>query len=269
MFQIGEFSIITKLSIKALRFYHEEGILIPDYIDDESGYRYYRDSSTDKAIIIKMLRDMEFTIKDIKDILINYSEDTEVLDFLQSQSNKIEEKIKKYQDISGNIKLIIDNIRSNEMNIKKMTDAIIEKKLEDIIFAGHRFKGKYNEVGKAFKIVGKIAGRFIAGKALSLYYDGEYKEHEADIEGGFPVSKTLEGNNINCRVLSGGKAVTLIHKGPYDTIAQSYRKIFEYVEKKKYKLILPSREIYLKGPGIIFRGNPEKYITEIQLMFEK
>ena len=33
-----------------------------------------------------------------------------------------------------------------------------------------------------------------------------------------------------------------------------------------YGVILPSREIYLKGPGMIFRGNPKKYVTEIQLL---
>ena len=27
----------------------------------------------------------------------------------------------------------------------------------------------------------------------------------------------------------------------------------------------PSREIYLKGPGMFFKGNPHKYVTEIQL----
>jgi effector-binding domain-containing protein len=34
------------------------------------------------------------------------------------------------------------------------------------------------------------------------------------------------------------------------------------------KTLLPSREVYLKGPGIIFRGNPKKYLTEIQILIE-
>jgi len=39
MLSIGEFSRVTQLSIKALRLYHERGILIPDEIDDESKYQ--------------------------------------------------------------------------------------------------------------------------------------------------------------------------------------------------------------------------------------
>jgi len=41
MFSIGEFSRITGLSIKALRLYHEKGILVPGRVDDATGYRYY------------------------------------------------------------------------------------------------------------------------------------------------------------------------------------------------------------------------------------
>ena len=32
---------------------------------------------------------------------------------------------------------------------------------------------------------------------------------------------------------------------------------------------MPSREVYVKGPGMIFKGNPKNYLTEIQIMFEK
>ena len=34
------------------------------------------------------------------------------------------------------------------------------------------------------------------------------------------------------------------------------------------KINYPIREIYIKGPWMIFRGNPKKYITEIQFPFE-
>ena len=37
-------------------------------------------------------------------------------------------------------------------------------------------------------------------------------------------------------------------------------------QKNNYPTLLPSREIYLKGPGMIFRGNPKNYLTEIQIM---
>jgi effector-binding domain-containing protein len=40
----------------------------------------------------------------------------------------------------------------------------------------------------------------------------------------------------------------------------------EYLKAKRLKTALPIREIYLKGPGMIFKGNPKKYLTEIQYL---
>jgi DNA-binding transcriptional MerR regulator len=41
MFSIGQFSRITGLTVKTIRLYHEEGVLQPAWIDDETGYRYF------------------------------------------------------------------------------------------------------------------------------------------------------------------------------------------------------------------------------------
>lgn len=41
MFKIGDFSKMSKVTIKALRYYEKEGLIIPSYIDEFTGYRYY------------------------------------------------------------------------------------------------------------------------------------------------------------------------------------------------------------------------------------
>ncbi len=70
------------------------------------------------------------------------------------------------------------------------------------------------------------------------------------------------------RELPGGRFVCLLHRGPYEELGRSYRKVFESIEAKGLKPAVPSREVYLKGPGMIFRGNPKKYLTEIQVPVE-
>lgn len=55
----------------------------------------------------------------------------------------------------------------------------------------------------------------------------------------------------------------------FSKLGRSYENVFAYVEAKGYKTLLPSREVYLKGPGMIFRGNPRKYLTEIQIMIDE
>jgi DNA-binding transcriptional MerR regulator len=51
-YSIGEFSQVTGLSVKTLRFYHERGILIPSSVDDATGYRFYDAAKVEKARVI-------------------------------------------------------------------------------------------------------------------------------------------------------------------------------------------------------------------------
>ena len=146
---------------------------------------------------------------------------------------------------------------------------IEEKEVETILIAGYRMKGKYHEIGKGFSKLGKKFGRHINGKALGLYYDAEYKEDEADFEACFPIRKGSDVEGISVRELKGGKCVSLIHKGPYDTLSESYKKVFSAFNEKGFKKSLPTREVYIKGPGMIFKGNPKNYLTEIQLFIEE
>ena len=272
MYTIGEFSLITRLSVKTLRFYHEKQILIPDYIDEETGYRYYQESSVEQALTITILRNLEFSVSEIKEILDGKSEDADMVDYLKLQKKRIHELAQKYNKIGKELDSALHIIERNQMK-EKMSLNIEEKNIEEITFAGIRFTGKYAQIGKAFAVVGRSCGRFIQGKSVGLYYDKEYKEDNADIEGGFPVAdacleKKLSNKNIRCRKLAGGKAVTLVHLGGYDTINLSYQKLFDYMSRKSYRPKSPSREIYHKGPGIFFKGNPAKCVTEIQFLVE-
>jgi effector-binding domain-containing protein len=67
------------------------------------------------------------------------------------------------------------------------------------------------------------------------------------------------------RELPAARCVTLIHRGPYDQLRSSYARLMKYVKDRGFEVQLPTREVYVKGPGMIFRGNPKKYVTEIQL----
>jgi DNA-binding transcriptional MerR regulator/effector-binding domain-containing protein len=265
---IGEFSAITSLTIKSLRLYHEKGILIPSEIDELTQYRYYDESNYETAISIKVLRDFDFSLSEIKEILDDFDNDSNLLEQLQGKINQIQDKIKRYQDISNSLKNTILIEKENKMKTDENFE-IEEKEVETILIAGYRMKGKYQEIGKGFSVLGKKFGRYINGKALGLYYDGEYKEENADFEACFPIRKGKEEDGVSVRELKGGKCVSLIHKGTYDTLSESYKTIFSTANEKGFKKILPTREVYLKGPGMIFKGNPKNYLTEIQIFIKE
>lgn len=266
-FSIGQFSNVTSLSVKTLRHYHEKGILVPAAVDEFTRYRYYNEENFERVGIIKILKDFDFSLSEIKEIIEDCNNEKDFLEQLQGKLSHIQSKVKKYKEISNVLESTIKFEKENKMKTIENFE-IEEKEVETMLIAGYRMKGKYKEIGKGFSVVGKKFGRHANGKPLALYYDGEYKEDDADYEACFPVRKGSNTDNISVRELIGGKCVALIHKGSYDNLSESYKKIFDHVNKKGLNTKLPTREVYLKGPGMIFKGNPTNYLTEIQIFIE-
>jgi len=97
-YQIGDFSIISRLSIKTLRYYHECGLLEPAFIDETSGYRYYDQSCLERVKIINELKELDFPLKDIKEILDHCQDDAELINYAINKSGEIQEKIERYDE---------------------------------------------------------------------------------------------------------------------------------------------------------------------------
>src|ERR1700678_843477 len=66
---IGDFSRMTHLSIKALRFYHDQGLLEPARIDTFTGYRYYEPKQVPVAQVIRRFRDLGMPLDQVKAVL--------------------------------------------------------------------------------------------------------------------------------------------------------------------------------------------------------
>lgn len=264
-YSIGEFSQVTGLSVKTLRFYHEKGILIPSTIDESTGYRSYDAGKIEKARVIMRLRAMEFSIEDIASILGACDDEADILNYLERQKSMLQQRIVEDRDIVRSLGEIIAREKEAQQLLDHGNFSVQEKSMEPLLVAGVRMKGRYSECGARFARLGKAIGRHIAGKPLCLYYDGEYREDDADFEPCFPVRREISVEGITVHSLPGGRCLSLVHRGPYDQLGRSYARILAEARKQNSKLTLPTREVYLKGPGMIFKGNPKNYLTEILL----
>jgi DNA-binding transcriptional MerR regulator/effector-binding domain-containing protein len=265
MFTIGEFSKITGLTVKALRFYHDQALLVPSFVDPETGYRYYHENQIEAARSIGFLRGLDFPLVDIKELLSAAGDESQFVQGLERHLAALAEKAKQLNKTLRSLKQFI----FEERQAKVMTQAqfeIQEKMLAPMLVGGIRMKGRYSECGKGFAQLGKSLGRQICGSPFLLHYDSEYREDDADFEACMPVRQRREVKGITTRELPGGKCVSLLHQGQYDQLGHSYAKILKYVKERGYGVIMPTREVYLKGPGMIFKGNPQKYLTEIQCL---
>lgn len=267
MFSIGEFSRISGLSIRTLRFYHDKGLLEPAVIDPESGYRYYDTRSVELAGVISGLKEFEIPLDDIAQLLGDCGDDQDLLDYLGKHKRVLAEKAAHYRNLEVQIEQVIEqqNEARKEYEMSRHTFEISERVVETQLVAGMRTTGKYSDSGKVFSKLAKKVGRYISGKPICLYYDGEYREDDAEFEPCFPLREPVELDQIDVKTLPEVRCITLTHQGPYETLGRSYALVMDYANQKGYEIELPTREVYLKGPGMIFRGNPKKYLTEIQV----
>ena len=65
MLKIGDFSSLSQVSIKTLRYYDERGLLSPAHVDPQTGYRYYSASQLSRLHRILALKDLGFSLEQI------------------------------------------------------------------------------------------------------------------------------------------------------------------------------------------------------------
>src|SRR5207249_8209072 len=98
-FSIGEFSRVTGITVKSLRFYHDEKLLIPSHIDPQTGYRYYDASLIERARVIVYLRGLEFPLDEIRALLAQCSDDAQLLDAMEKRKAAIEQRIRELRGV--------------------------------------------------------------------------------------------------------------------------------------------------------------------------
>lgn len=259
MYKISEFSKITRLTVKSLRYYDEEGILKPSCRAD-NGYRYYNGEDFKKAEQIQFLRDLDFGIAQVKEILKNCESEEDLSFYLAEKQEMIRRQIQKEKEL---IRRMDRYLKPKEAEKEFMEYKIERKSFPAITAASMRYQGKYQDMGKYMSEIYKEMKGKGAGEPFCCYYDDDFKE-EADIEVCVPAKGFVEGKNISYKQLPPvQKAVCTTHTGSYEELHRAYKALLDFARDHELTCLTPSRERYLKGPGMIFKGNPNKYVTEI------
>ena len=277
MLKIGEFSKLSHLTVKALRFYEKEGILLPASTDEWTGYRFYETSQLEAAARIRAYRQLELSIDEIKAIIAG----TDARQILSEKAKTLaEEKNRIDKRLS-----IINHI----MEDKDMKYQVTEKQIpEKIIYSSETVMKHYSDIMQWIPSVVKHYSDImqwipsVGEECLKLnpeikcaeppyefceYPDGEYKETDIRIRHNEAVTMMgRENEKIRFRILPPVKVLSIFHKGPYDSIGDAYAYIMKYAEQNNYKPAGLARECYIDG--IWNKESPEEWLTEIQLPIE-
>lgn len=148
MYRIGMFSKINKVTVKTLRYYDEVGLLIPAYVDEENGYRYYTSEQLPIIHKIKALRQMGFTIDEIT-LIIKGIKATEIF---ENRKKELEKAIEESNKQASQINYYLHNLKEDFI----MKYEVLVKELPEVIVYSKRMILKsYDDYFKVIPAIGK------------------------------------------------------------------------------------------------------------------
>ncbi len=263
MLKIGEFSKLSHLTVKALRFYEKEGLLIPKNVDKWTGYRFYETKQLEDAAKIKAYRQLDLSIDEIKAIM-NGSDAKLIFEekakALQSQKDEIDVRLSIIKNI------LEDKKMKYQVTVKEIPSAIVyysETTLKNYSDA-MEFIPKCGEECKKLNPTLKCANPHYE---FCEYLDGEYKETNIRIRHNEAVETFgNESDFIKFREIPATKVLSIFHKGSYEQIGEAYAYIMKYAEDNGYKVAGLARECYIDG--IWNKESVDEWLTEVQLPIE-
>ena len=263
MLKISEFSKLSHLTVKALRFYEKEGLLKPASVDELSGYRFYETYQLEIAAKIKSYRQLDLSIEEIKAVF-NGSDVKEIL------QEKIGLLTKEKQTIESRLSIIKSILEDKEMKYQ-VTEKVIPEK---IIYAAETVLKTYSDSMQWIPYVGQECLKLNPDLKCSEppyefceYLDGEYKETDVKIRHNEAVTAFGKENElIKFKILPEAKVLSIYHKGPYTNIGEAYSFLMKYAEQNGYKAVGLARECYIDG--IWNKESEDDWLTEIQLPIE-
>jgi effector-binding domain-containing protein len=272
MLKIGDFSKFSMVSVKALRYYDEIGLLKPILVDELTGYRYYSVEQLPRLNKILGLKDLGLSLDEINILLTDNLSAEKVLQILQAKQKETQKRLREEE---VRLKKVDEWLKKIEKEgIMPDYDVVIKKVEAQTVISLRDVIPTYGDIGKLFGELCSYVGKKrikSSGPPMALYYDHEFREKDVDVEAAVPITgnaATTQKIKIN-QLPEVEQMACIIHKGAYENFNQAYKALMTWIETNGYQIIGPNREIYLKGPGMILKGNPAKYITEIQVPVKK
>jgi len=272
MLSIGEFSNICKVSTKTLRYYAEIGLILPDEINPENGYRYYSIEQLKTMLLINRLKSYNFSLGEIKTILESEEPQDEKLYLALTRKKK--EIGKQVQEFENTLNQLINDI-SNLKQGKSIMSYLesIDIKLVEVpmmyLLSIRKMVHEYNfpeEYGDCFsKLFRKIADDNLTmfAPSMVLFHSEEFSQFGLDTEFAIPVKEYVTGT----RDFYPGLCLKSVLYGSYSNLSSVYAKQREWAEKEGYESNNALYEVYVTDPSQVSKES--ELITEIYYPVKK
>ena len=264
LYKIGMFAAMNHMTVKTLRFYEEQGLLMPALIHPETGYRYYTLSQMAVPHQISALKQAGFTLEEIAHINAGADEEAVLL-------KKKAELLAKIADLTRQI-AVVDGYLSKKKT--GLSAPVLIKTIPQTTVAFMRIRlESYDGLFDRMPEMGTLMEKAGCECALPEYCFTAYPEagyKDADILVDIcesVVAAKKETGDLRFKTLPEIQAACVFHKGSYRTFAESYETVLRYIEENGYEIAGEIRESYIDG--VWNKDDESQWLSEIQVPVRK
>ena len=264
LYKIGMFAAMNHITVKTLRFYEEQGLLMPACINQENGYRYYTLSQMAVVHQITALKMAGFTLEEIARIHSGADEEAVL-------RKKKSELIAKIADLTRQI-AVVDGYLSRQKT--GLSAPVLVKTIPETTVAA--MKTRIESYDSLFDVMPKMGALMEkAGCECALpeycftrYLEPGYKDEDILVE----ICESVTGakqeiGGLYFRTLPEIQAACIFHRGSYGTLPESYETVLKYIEENGSEIAGALRESYIDG---VWNQEEESgWLTEIQVPVRK
>ena len=260
LYKIGMFAAMNHITVKTLRFYEEQGLLMPALIHPETGYRYYTLSQMAVLHQITALKLAGFTLEEITHINSGADEKAVLLKKKSELLAKISDLTKQIAVVDGYLSKRKTGLSAPVLikNIPETTVAFMQIRLESY----DRLFYRMPEMGALMEKAGCECA--LPEYCFTNYLEPGYKDGDIPVElCESVVEAKKEIGELRFKTLPEIRAACVFHKGSYRTFSESYEAVLRYIEENGYEIAGEIRESYIDG--IWNKDDESQWLSEIQV----
>lgn len=263
---IGEFSRLTHLSVKALRHYHDIGLLAPVHVDAGTGYRRYGVDQVAQAQLVRRLRDLDLPLADVITVVSAPDERTRN-EVIGEHLRRMETELQRTQGVVASLRRLLEggvaHVAVEHRTIGDLTALVLRAAAVSRVDISEWCSESFSRLYRA----AHAAGLPPTGPAGASYGSAFFERDRGDVLAYVPVPEAALERRVDvgrapaAGVIPGGRFAVGLHAGAFTEFDRTYAAVGAHVAEHDHALPQPIREIYLLGPPDTL--DPGEFRTEV------
>ncbi|MGE8203622.1 MerR family transcriptional regulator [Heyndrickxia sp. NPDC080065] len=270
MFKISEFSKLSQVSVKTLRYYDQLNLLNPAHTDKFTGYRYYSADQMFQIHRILAFKELGFSLDQIRQMMGENIPLEQIRGMFRIKQNEIQSILDKEQARLMRIKESLSNIENEGKDLSSLN--VVVKEVKSQLVLSYRKKASLRQIPELFQQLDAHIGN--SGQSslsqMVLWHGCEEYEDDVDIEVARLLTHDMPSSPpfIVKRLPEIPMMATLVHHCSTTRRCTASTELAVWIERNGYRMKEnePRREICIPHEKL---GDPESYIAEVQIAVER